>query len=306
MRRAESERKETVVSRPGSFRYRYKNTAYIMLLPALILLGIFVMWPLVMAVIRAFQDYNTGQFVGFYNFRYILMTPSFVKAFKNVLILTVCIVSLTMVLTFLFALLMRSLGNRMGYFTRACVFIPFFISGIVTSVIFNLLLNYGGGLFTSLLIDAGKEPIAFAVEDNWPQITIIAITIWMTFGYQTLIMYAGLLQIPRSLYEAAQLDGANFLQQTLFITIPNMKNYFVLVCVSLVTANLQMFEIPFMVTGGGPLESTLTPVMYLYNSFRDPGRPQNVTIAGALLVMILIMVINIIVFKTVRSEKSGE
>ena len=85
-----------------------------------------------------------------------------------------------------------------------------------------------------------------------------------------------------------------------------MKNYFVLVCISLVTANLQMFEIPFMVTGGGPLESTLTPVMYLYNSFRDPGRPQNVTIAGALLVMILIMVINIVVFKTVRSEKSGE
>ena len=306
MRGVGSEREKPVVSKPGIFRYRYKNTAYLMLLPALVLLGIFVMWPLVMAVIRSFQDYNTGEFVGLYNFRYILMTPSFVKAFKNVLILTVCIVSLTMVLTFLFALLMRSLSNRMGYFTRACVFIPFFISGIVTSVIFNLLLNYGGGLFTSLLIEAGKEPIAFAVEENWPYITIIAITIWMTFGYQTLIMYAGLLQIPKSLYEAAQLDGANFLHQTLFITIPNMKNYFVLVCISLVTANLQMFEIPFMVTGGGPLESTLTPVMYLYNSFRDPGRPQNVTIAGALLVMILIMVINIIVFKTVRSEKSGE
>ena len=186
------------------------------------------------------------------------------------------------------------------------MFIPFFISGIVASVIFNLLINYGGGLFTSLLIEAGKDPIAFAVEDHWPYTIIIAITIWLTFGYQTLIMYAGLLQIPKNLYEAAQLDGANFLHQTLFITIPNMKNYFVLVCISLVTANLQMFEIPFMVTGGGPLESTLTPVMYLYNSFRDPGRPQNVTIAGALLVMILIMVINIIVFKTVRSEKSGE
>ncbi len=305
MNRAVPARTETV-KRPGSFRYRYKYTAYLMLLPALVLLGIFVMWPLVMAVIRSFQDYNSGEFVGFYNFKYILKTPSFVKAFKNVLILTVVTVALTMVLTFLFALLMRSLSNRMGYFARACVFIPFFISGIVASVIFNLLINYGGGLFTSLLIDAGKDPIAFAVEDKWPYIIIIAITIWMTFGYQTLIMYAGLLQIPKNLYEAAQLDGANFLHQTLFITIPNMKNYFVLVCISLVTANLQMFEIPFMVTGGGPLESTLTPVMYLYNSFRDPGRPQNVTIAGALLVMILIMVINIIVFKTVRSEKSGE
>ena len=305
MSRPVPERTETV-SRPGSFRYRYKHTAYLMLLPALVLLGIFVMWPLVMAVIRSFQDYNSGEFVGFYNFAYILKTPSFVKAFKNVLLITAITVALTMITTFLFALLMRSLSNRMGYFARARVFIPFFISGIVASVIFNLLINYGGGLFTSLLIDAGKDPIAFAVQDNWPYITIIAITIWMTFGYQTLIMYAGLLQIPKSLYEAAQLDGANFLHQTLFITIPNMKNYFVLVCISLVTANLQMFEIPFMVTGGGPLESTLTPVMYLYNSFRDPGRPQNVTIAGALLVMILIMIINIIVFKTVRSEKSGE
>lgn len=292
--------------RAGRFRFRYQKTAYAMLAPALILLGIFVIWPLIMAVIRSFQDYNTGEFVGLYNFMYILKTPSFVKAFKNVLLLTVFIVVLTMVLTFLFALLMRSLSSRMGHFARACVFIPFFISGIVASVIFNLLINYGGGLFASLLIEAGKDPIAFAVEDNWPYIIIIAITIWLTFGYQSLIMYAGLLQIPKSLYEAAQLDGANFLHQTLFITIPNMKNYFVLVCISLVTANLQMFEIPFMVTGGGPLESTLTPVMYLYNSFRDPGRPQNVTIAGALMVMILIMVINIVVFKTVRSEKSGE
>ena len=77
MKRAVSERTETV-KRPGSFRYRYKHTAYLMLLPALVLLGIFVMWPLVMAVIRSFQDYNTGEYVGLYNFVYILKTPSFV------------------------------------------------------------------------------------------------------------------------------------------------------------------------------------------------------------------------------------
>ncbi len=288
------------------FAYRYKKSAYMMLLPALILLTIFVMWPLVMAIVRSFQDYGSGDFVGIKNFIYILQTESFVKAFRNVVLMTVINVGLTMLVTFLFALLMRSLGSKLSYFTRACIFLPFFISGIVASVIFNLLINYGGGLFTSLLIGAGKNPIAFAVEGNWPYIIIIGITMWMSFGYQCLIMYAGLLQIPRNLYEAAQLDGANFLEQTLFVTLPNMKNYFVLICVSLVTSSLQMFEIPFMVTGGGPMEGTLTPVMYLYNSFRDPGRPKNVTIAGALLVMILIMVINIIVFKTVRSEKSGE
>lgn len=290
----------------GKFRYRYQKTGYLMLLPALVMLTIFVVWPLVMAIIRSFQDYNTGEFVMFDNFIYILKTESFTKAFKNVLLMTVINVALTMVVTFSYALLMRSLSDKFGYFIRACIFLPFFISGIVASIIFNLLINYGGGLFTSMLIEAGKNPIAFAVEGNWPYIIIIGITLWLSFGYQCLIMYAGLLQIPRNIYEAAQLDGANAWNQIIHITIPNMKNYFVLICISLVTGSLQMFEIPFMVTGGGPLESTLTPVMYLYNSFRDPGRPQNVTIAGALLVMILIMVINIIVFKTVRSEKSGE
>lgn len=290
----------------GHFRYRYSKTALWMLAPALILLTIFVIWPLVMAVQRSFHDYNSGEFVGFKNYLYILKTESFTKAFKNVLLMTAINVSLTMVVTFAYALLMRSLGNRFGYFVRACIFLPFFISGIVASIIFNLLINYGGGLFTSLLIGAGKDPIAFATEGIWPYVIIIAITLWISFGYQCLIMYAGLLQIPRNIYEAAQLDGANFWQQTLHITLPNMKNYFVLICISLVTSSLQMFEIPFMVTGGGPLESTLTPVMYLYNSFRDPNRPQNATLAGALMVMILIMVVNIFVFKTVRSEKSGE
>ena len=95
--------------------------------------------------------------------------------------------------------------------------------GICASVIFNLLINYGGGLFTSLLIDAGKDPIAFAVEDKWPYIIIIAITIWMTFGYQTLIMYAGLLQIPKSLYEAASIDGASGWQIFWKITFPHLR-----------------------------------------------------------------------------------
>lgn len=306
MSKRASRRTEAEAASSRKFRYRYMRTAYLMLAPALVLITIFVVWPLIMAILRSFQDYNTGEFVALQNYLYILKTESFVKSFLNVLLMTAINVCLTMTLTFLFALLMRSLKSRMSYFVRACVFLPFFISGIVASIIFNLLINYGGGLFTSLLIGAGKDPIAFAVEGNWPYIIIIAITIWISFGYQCLIMYAGLLQIPGSLYEAAQLDGANFWRQMIHVTLPNMKNYFVLICISLVTGNLQMFEIPFMVTGGGPLEKTLTPVMYLYNSFRDPGRPQNVTLAGALMVMLLTMTINIIVFKTVRSEKSGE
>ena len=286
--------------------YRDMRVAYLMLTPALLLISIFVILPLGMAVARSVQDYSTSGFVGLNNYLYILKTPSFLKSFGNVLLLTGAVVVLTMLFSFLFALLLRSLSNKLGYIARACVFIPFFISGITASIIFFMLTNYGGGLFTSIRIAMGKNPIAFAVEGIWPYVMIIGITVWMSFGYQTLIMYAGVLQIPRSYYEAAQLDGANAFQQAIRITLPNMKNYFVLICINMVTANLQMFDVPFMATGGGPMEKTLTPVMYLFNSFRDPGRPQNVTIAGALMVMIVIMTVNIIVFKLVRSEKSED
>ena len=90
------------------------------------------------------------------------------------------------------------------------------------------------------------------------------------------------------------------------VTIPCMKNYFILTLVSLITSTLQMLEIPYLITGGGPLEKTLTPALYLFKSFRDAGRPQNVTIAGALMIMVLTVVTNVIAFSLIKSGKTEE
>ena len=110
-----------------SFRYRDKGAAYAMLAPALLLLCVFVAVPLVMALVRSVQDYATSGFVGLKNYLYVLQTPSFLKSFGNVLLMTFFTVLLTMLFAFLFALLMRSLNNRLGYLARAAVFLPFFI-----------------------------------------------------------------------------------------------------------------------------------------------------------------------------------
>ena len=119
-------------------------------------------------------------------------------------------------------------------------------------------------------------------------------------------MYAGLMNVPRQYYEAAALDGAGPLRRMFNITIPGMRNYFILMLVNLITGTLQMMEIPYLITGGGPLEKTLTPALYLFNSFRDAGRSQNVTIAGALLIMVLTVLMNVIAFRMIRSQKSEE
>ena len=117
-------------------------------------------------------------------------------------------------------------------------------------------------------------------------------------------MYAGAIGIPESYYEAAMLDGANAFHRLWYITLPGMKNYFILTIINLASGTLMMFELPMMVTGGGPVNKTMTPILYIYNTFNDFTVDSNIVIAGAILVAILICAINVVIFRIIRSEKS--
>lgn len=285
------------------FKYRDAKQGYLMVSIAVLLLLVFAYVPLVMALVRSVQDYSTGEFVGFDNFDYILKTPSFIKSFKNVLLFTGIIVVAQMVLSFFFASVLKAINVKVANAIKVICYVPCLISGVVASIMYMFILNYGGGLITSILISLDKDPIAFTTQGYWPILCILLPTFWLGFGYNTLVMYAGLVNIPRTYYEVAEIDGANFWEKNRFVTIPYMKNIFILVLVNLITGTLQMMDIPYMITHGGPLEMTLTPSLYLFNSFRDTGRPQNVTIAGALLVMVLIVTVNIVAFRFIKSEK---
>ena len=275
-----------------------------MIIPAFIILIIFNTVPLGMALVRSFQDYSTKKFAGFQNFRLIFADPVFIKSFENVLLLgAVCLV-LTIVISFFFAHLIIRLPKKFGNIIKILIYIPCILSGVVVSVLYTFLMNYGGGLFTSILVSLGLKPIAFMKEGLWPYVCIIVPTVWGGLGYNTLVMMAGLLNIPSTYYEAAEIDGANKAQQMFYITIPCLKNFFVLLIVNLVTGYMQMLEYPYLITGGGPDNKTITPSLYLFQSFRDSAKTPNVTIAGALIILIIIMSINGIVFVTIRSRKT--
>ena len=131
-------------------------------------------------------------------------------------------------------------------------------------------------------------------------------TVWVGLGGNTILMYAALVNVPPEYYEAASVDGAGALKKMIYITLPQMKNIFVLMCISLTAGTLQMFDIPYMLTGGGPSNSTLTPMLYLYNNYRDASKGMGYTIAGAILMLIIIVMINSVVFAVIKSEKSVE
>ena len=274
------------------------------ILPAFLLLLTFGILPLILSVIRSFQDYTTKEFVGFDNFDYIFKTPSFMKSFINVILFTILVVIIMVPITFLFAHTISKLTPKWQSVIKTIIYIPGILSGIVVSIMFTFILNYGGGLISSIFISNGKEPIAFMVQGYWPIVAIIVPTVWLGFGYNSLLMYASLINIPKEYFEAAEIDGAGFWGKLFYITIPNMKNTFIFIIITLTTGTLQMLEIPYFITGGGPLEMTLTPALYLFNSFRDINRSPNVTIAGALIIMIVIVIINAITFRLLKSKET--
>jgi len=288
------------------YKYRDAVSGWILVAPAVLLLLTFAYVPLIMALVRSFQDYNTGQWNNFANFDYIFKTPDFLRSFGNVILFTVIIVVVMMLASFFLAVLLRKLNVKITNAIKVLIYIPCLISGIIASIIFLFLINLKGGLINSLIYQAGGEPISFTTEGYWPVVVILVPTFWLGFGYNTIVMYAGLLNVPKSYYEAAELDGAGFGAKTFKITIPCLKNILILMLVNLITGSLQMMDVPYMITQGGPQNMTLTPSLYLFNSFRDSGRPQNATIAGSLIVMVIIVTVNLIAFRLIRSKKSEE
>lgn len=285
------------------------KVAYLMLLPAVVLLGIFVITPLVMSVQRSFYDWNfykDSVFVGLDNFRVIVVNKSFQRAVVNALKFVAILVPLQIIVQFAFAHLLRSLSKRFSNAVKTAIYIPGIIAGIIAGIIFMFIFEYKGGLINQLLTSAGLDRIAFKNNGFWAMISIIVPSVWLGFGSGTILNYAGLISVPGEYYEAASIDGAGSGRKLLHITLPQMKNIFVLQCINMTTATLQMFELPMIMTAGGPRESTLTPMLYMYNNFKNAGQSMGQTIAGALLMMILIALLNSFIFKVIKSEKSVE
>ena len=193
--------------------------------------------------------------------------------------------------------------NKFGVFVRTIIYLPYLFSGIVVGCIFTLLTYYNGGVINGILGEwFNADPISFTMDEFWAYVAIIVPTIWVGSGYTTLIFYSGLINIPKDYYEAAEVDGAGFFKVTWYIVLPQLKNYFVLIIVTLVTANLQMFEIPMIMTNGQPVNATMTPVLYLIHARANGNVSQSEIIAASILIMLFIGAINAIVFSLTNAK----
>ncbi|MGP4041097.1 carbohydrate ABC transporter permease [Gracilibacillus sp. D59] len=281
------------------------KTAYLMLLPLLGLLSVFVIIPLIYAINVSFYQWNFYQeniFIGFKNYKLVLTDPLFYDSLLTGLKFTLFVIPSQFILAFLFANLIKVLGGKIGGFVKTSIYIPHVISGVVASIIFIFIYDYNGGLANYLVGLIGVDPVAWLAEVKIALGSISIPAIWLGFGMTTLIMLAGLNDIPSTYYEAAVIDGANAFHKIIYITIPLLRNVFLYLTVVGVTGAIQQFDIPYMMTGGGPLNSTMTPNLFIFNHFKsDPY--MGYTVTSALLLFVMLGVLSAIVFKLFNSKK---
>ncbi len=289
---------------------RDSRTAYLMIAPMVVLLGIFVIWPLLYSFyLSTFEIsfYQEPEFVGLQFYRYVLESPRFWNSlwvgFKSVIF----IVPATLILSFLIASLIKSLGARLAGAMKTTVYIPTAISAVVASVVFVLMYQARGGLINGLLKPLGIGPFAVLSDVDLALASIAVPAVWLALGIATLIMLAGMMDIPQAYYEAAALDGAGFVQRTRYVTLPLLRNVILFVLVTGCIAAIQLLDLPLVMTkgSGGPVDSTMTPNLFILSQFRDP-RPfaTSFSITAALLLFLILGTLTAIIFRVVRSDKA--
>ncbi|NYE18376.1 carbohydrate ABC transporter permease [Microbacterium immunditiarum] len=289
----------------AKYRYRDGRIAYFLILPAVVLLGIFVIWPAIYAIYLSFHDwsfYKDPEFVGWRNFTNVLNDPLFWAAIGRGFVFVLMTVPVMLLLAFFFASLVVSVSRWAASTLKVSIYIPTIISSVITSIIFALIYNYSGGLLNAALAVFGIDPVAWIGDPAWALLAIAVPAVWLGLGLTSLIMVAAMIDIPTEYYEAASMEGANWWQKTAFITLPQLKNVGLYLLITGFVAAIQQFELPLVMTGGGPLDSTTLPNLFIFNHFRNDINV-GYSIAAALLLFVVLGTVSALVFKFVNSER---
>jgi len=249
------------------------NVPYICILPAVILILVFLAYPIMNVFYYSFQSYNPNLpwmdgFAGFDNFARIFTDdPVVASSLKTSVEWVLVEVSLQFIFGLALALILnQAFRGRNGM--RAVVFAPWAISGVLTSMIWALLYNQNIGLINDLLLKAGiiNEPVAWLANRDCVFWSVIVAELWRGIPFFAILLLAGLQTIPLELYEACKMDGGGKIRQFISVTLPYLKDSIILSSLLRVVWEFNNVDLIYTLTGGGPANQTTTLVMYITNT----------------------------------------
>lgn len=241
-------------------------TAYGFLCAALVCFALFSWYPIVRGVLLSFQQVNfvtPAEWVGWQNFRTLFADPLFGVAWRNTLLFTGLALVIGFAVPFAVAIVLNELRHMKAYF-RLVVYLPVMLPPVVVAILWKWFYDPGPGLFNSMLRLVGLPPLSWIDSADTSMLSLVLVATWAAMGSATLIYLAALQTIPGELYEAAELDGANLWQRLRYVTIPQTRFVLLIMMLMQIVATMQVFTEPYVMTGGGPEDSTVTVLLLLY------------------------------------------
>jgi multiple sugar transport system permease protein len=251
---------------------RVDRAAWWFVAPALLVIAVFFFLPIVAAFLISLTDFDIYaladlanlRFVGIGNYLKLLQTPLFWQALGNTLYFVVAGVPLSIAASLGAALLLHSRLARFKPFFRTALFAPVVTTLVAVAVIWRYMFNTRYGLLNYALGGLGLDPIDWLGDPHWAMPAIILFAVWKNFGYNMIIFIAGLQSIPEELYEAARIDGASVWRQFASVTLPMLSPVVMLVGILTIAGYFQLFAEPYVMTQGGPLQSTVSVLYFMY------------------------------------------
>jgi len=244
-------------------------TSWLFIIPSLLIMGIFLLYPLVNSIYLSFTNYNfvysnKPEFTGFENYKNIFSDSYFIVALRNTFYYTLVFFPLIILFSFLLALLLNSKTKGIGFF-QSTILLPIIVPLSLAGVMFTWIFAKDFGILNYLLDNILKLPQLthfWLAEKETALNSLVVVGLWKYIGFCVILFLAGLKSIPDDIYESAKVDGANPLQRLIYITIPNLRSSFLLVAIWSIIQAIKVYDQVVVMTKGGPGDTTL--VLYLY------------------------------------------
>jgi ABC-type sugar transport system permease subunit len=272
-----------------------KLLPYFMVSPYLLHLLAFTTFPVIFSLLLTFFKWNIigpMEWAGFGNWERIFNDRLFWKAILNTLYFLAIHIPLQIIVALLLAEVLNQKIFMRGFF-RAAFFMPFVISGVVVTLLWQQLLSYDTGVLNRMLVSLGLGKVGWLIDPNVAMISIAIMATWKNVGLYIILFLVGLQTVPRQYYEAADLEGASGWQKFTKITIPMINPTIFMVVVLSTIGGFSLFIEPYILTGGGPLNSTLSAVLYIYKQafeYYHMGYSATLGVFFAILVMLVVVV----------------
>jgi len=288
-----------------------RTAPYFFIAPTMLLILVFSILPIGVALVISFTntdmaglgDMSEIRFVGFSNYLEVLRDPTFLKSILNTLFYVVIGVPAVIMFSLAVAVLINFGKSKIFHIFRLVYYIPSVTNIVAIAVIWGYLYNPSVGLFNFLLGKLHLGPVPWLQDPVIAKLSLIMLAVWRNIGLNMIIFIAAIRSIPRDYYEAAELDGASSWRQLISITVPMLSYAIFFVSITTMIGWLQFFEEPFIMTKGGPLDSTTSVSLFIYrNGFQLSNF--GYAAAGSFILFFAIMAVTIFQFKLQRKDMS--